>query len=83
MKEKTLSVNEQIELARKSGYNEACYICQKKIKRLKEELKERGRQWGYGGRSYRTAPKKILIDAITQDIDAIFGDKKESKESGE
>jgi len=35
MKQKS---NEQIELARQSGYNEACFVFEEKVKKLKEEL---------------------------------------------
>ena len=31
-------INEHIELARQSGYNEACYLNEKKLKEIEEEL---------------------------------------------
>lgn len=39
MKNKTLSDNEKIELARQSGYNEACYIKNKRFEKFISNLK--------------------------------------------
>ena len=35
---KNKEINEHIELARQSGYNEACYLNEKKLKEIEEEL---------------------------------------------
>ena len=37
---KNKEINEKIELARQSGYNEACYLNEKKLKEIEEELIE-------------------------------------------
>ena len=69
-KEKPLSVNEKIELARQSGYNEACYIKDKKFKEFISDLKD-FLLYGYSWE------KSMMSNCenITKEIDKLAGEE--------
>jgi len=76
---KNKEINEHIELARQSGYNEACYLNEKKLKEIEEELikeicKEMVERGNISSLDYIPQPY------IKEKIEKIFAKHKEVKE---
>ena len=57
-------MNKEIELARQSGYNEACYIFEKRVKKLKE---------GEINKISINSREEQIIRLVKEEIDKIMG----------